>query len=286
MSININIKNQRICLALIMLAAVVVTTYFMPRMTRHHYNYEENRPWAYSLLTAPFDITVYRDSASVRLLTDSIDRAMVPIYRRDDAQSHRLVSLVEQSDSLSPAVKRRLANGLTRVYRLGVVDQSTAALIARGELPEVKYTENNVNVSRYTNNYISQRDAYAYIDSLFPTPEEHRQFQSFHLADKLLPNIVEDKEATRLYRESLLQPVLAGIGLIQKGEKIIGPAEIVTPQLYQVLRTYEDMLDKQSTRDRRQMINSFTGKVLYSLLLFGLIFAFMILYYPERVKKV
>lgn len=280
------LKDNRIYLVLLLVAAVAVTSYFMPRMTRQHYNYEENRPWAYSLLTAPFDITVYRDSATVRHLTDSIDASMVPIYRCDDSQSKRVIADIENNDSLPARVRRLLTEALREVYGRGIVDQSTAARIARGELPEVKYTENNMNVSRPTAQYLSQRDAYAYIDSIFNNTDDHRAFQSVRLHEMLQPNIVEDREALKIYRESLIQPVVAGIGLIQKGEKIIGPAEIVTPQLFQVLRTYEAMLDKQSSSDRSTRINSYVGKVLFAALLFGLIFGFFILYYPEATRRI
>lgn len=278
--------NTRIYLGLVLIAAVAVCTYFMPRTARQRYAYEENRPWAYSLLTAPFDITVYRDSATVAHITDSIDASLVPIYRRDDAQPKRLVAEIEASDSLAADVKRRLAAAVARVYAVGVVDQTTSSRIARGELPEVKYSENNVNVSRHTAQYLSQRDAYAYIDSLFAGSDDHRAFQSVRLSERLLPNIVEDREATRLYRESLIQPVVAGIGLIQKGEKIIGPAEIVTPQLYQVLKTYESMLDRRSSVDRTQRINAFAGKAVYAALIFAMVFAFCLLYYPDSLRRV
>lgn len=278
--------NTRIYLGLVLIAAVAVCTYFMPRTARQRYAYEENRPWAYSLLTAPFDITVYRDSATVVHITDSIDASLVPIYRRDDAQPKRLVAEIEASDSLAAGVKRRLAAAVARVYAVGVVDQTTSSRIARGELPEVKYSENNVNVSRHTAQYLSQRDAYAYIDSLFAGSDDHRAFQSVRLSERLLPNIVEDREATRLYRESLIQPVVAGIGLIQKGEKIIGPAEIVTPQLYQVLKTYESMLDRRSSVDRTQRINAFAGKAVYAALIFAMVFAFCLLYYPDSLRRV
>lgn len=279
--------NTRIYLALVLIAAVAVCSYFMPRTARQRYAYEENRPWAYSLLTAPFDITVYRDSATVAHITDSIDASLVPIYRRDDAQPKRLMAEIEASDSLAAGVKRRLSAAVARVYAVGVVDQTTSSRIARGELPEVKYSENNVNVSRHTAQYLSQRDAYAYIDSLFAgSPDDHRAFQSVRLSERLLPNIVEDREATRLYRESLIQPVVAGIGLIQKGEKIIGPAEIVTPQLYQVLKTYESMLDRRSSVDRTQRINAFAGKAVYAALIFAMVFAFCLLYYPASLRRV
>lgn len=278
--------KNKVYLALAFVAAATMIVYFMPRMTRNHYTYEENRPWAYSLLRAPFDIPVYRDSATVKRMTDSIDNSLVPIFRRDDAQARQVMARIAAADSIPRHLRGRLESALARVYRQGIVDAATAALIARGELTEVKFNENNVNVTRKTSNYLSQRGAYAYIDSLMSGADAHRAFQAAGLSALLLPNIVEDREATRQYRESLIQPVVAGVGLIQKGEKIIGPAEIVTPQLYQVLQTYELMLDKQSSFDRSQRINSYAGKTIFVMLLLGMLYTYMYFYLPGGVRRV
>lgn len=278
--------KNKVYLALAFVAAATMIVYFMPRMTRNHYTYEENRPWAYSLLRAPFDIPVYRDSATVKRMTDSIDNSLVPIFRRDDAQGRQVMARIAAADSIPRHMRSRLEAALARVYRQGIVDAATAALIARGELTEVKFNENNVNVTRKTSNYLSQRGAYVYIDSLMSGADAHRAFQAAGLSALLLPNIVEDREATRQYRESLIQPVVAGVGLIQKGEKIIGPAEIVTPQLYQVLQTYELMLDKQSSFDRSQRINSYAGKTIFVMLLLGMLYTYMYFYLPGGVRRV
>ena len=214
-------KNKKVYLGLMFVIATVVMVYFMPRDSRHKFIYEANRPWSYSLLTAPFDITVYRDSATVKAMTDSVERTMVPIYRRDAGVGQRVVAAVNGADSISAGVRRRLASTIRDLYGRGIVDQSTATLISRGALPEVKFNENNVNVSYETGSFVSQRDAYALIDSLNHDQEGRRAIQALGLSTLLQPNIVEDKEATNQYHEALIQPIVSGIGVIQKGERII-----------------------------------------------------------------
>ncbi len=280
-----NKTQNNVYLTLIFIVATAIVVYFMPRDSQHKYSYEENRPWSYSLLTAPFDITVYRDSATVKHMTDSVEATMVPIFRRDNAQRSRVVSAIEANDSLAAGIKARLVSAVDRVYRKGIVSQATAMEIARGDLPEVKFNENNVNVSHTTSGYLSQRDAYAFIDSLFRSPDDHRAFQKAALASMLLPNIVEDREATRLYHETLIQPIVSGIGVIQKGERIISQGDIVTPQLYQVLKTYEATLDKQTHNDRSRRVNTLLGQTMMVALAFTLIFGFLVFYYPERLRQ-
>ncbi len=279
-----NSVRTNVYLALIFVVATAVVVYFMPRDNKHKFSYEENRPWSYSLLTAPFDITIYRDSATVKHMTDSVEATMVPIFRRDNGQRNRVAAFIEGNDSLPARVKSRLVAAVDRVYRSGIVDQATATAIARGELPEVKFNENNVNVSHPTAGYLSQRDAYALIDSMFRISDDHHAFQDASLASVLLPNIVEDREATRLYHETLIQPIVSGIGVIQKGERIISQGDIVTPQLYQVLKTYEATLDKRSRNDRSRRFNTLLGQTLMAALAFTLVFGFFRFYYPRLLR--
>lgn len=278
-------KNDRFYLGLIFVVATVVMVYFMPRDSRHKYNYEANRPWNYSLLTAPFDITIYRDSATVKAMTDSVERTMVPIYRRDSDVGARAIDAVTSADSLPQGVRRRLVSILRDLYGRGIVDQGTATLISRGSLPEVKFNENNVNISYATGSFVSQRDAYALIDSLNHDADGRRAMQALNLATLLQPNIVEDKEATKQYHEALIQPIVAGIGVIQKGERIISQGDIVTPQLYQILQNYESTLDKQSNNDRRRLGNTLAGQSLFVMLMVGLIYGFMVMYYPRKLER-
>ena len=117
--------NNKIYLALIFVVATAIMVYFMPRDNKHKYTYEENRPWTYNLLTAPFDITIYRDSATVKQMIDSVEATMVPIYRRDASMGARVIAAIQSNDSVPAALKARLASAVDRVYRRGIVGHSS-----------------------------------------------------------------------------------------------------------------------------------------------------------------
>ncbi|MDE7141848.1 MAG: hydrolase, partial [Muribaculaceae bacterium] len=263
------------------IAACAIVLWLMPRDYSAKFHYEENRPWSYGILTAPFDITVYRDSATIAAMTDSIDRETVPIFRRDPAPAARAEAAVTAASHISPSVRSRLAATIRRIYADGVVDPPTAALIASDRLPEIKINDNNVNTQVATERMRSQRDAYALVDSLFRDSPARPAIQTIELGKLLEPNITPDAKATERYREALLQPVLAGIGVIQQGERIIDQGEIVTPQLYQILKTYEATLDKTARASHSKMLNTFFGQLIYVALTFGLVYGFLCLYYTH-----
>lgn len=272
-------------LTLIFVVATAVVVYFMPGDSKHKYTYELNRPWNYELLTAPVDIPVYRDSATVNHMIDSIDRAMTPIFRIDENAQTRVASAIRGSKELSEPTRRQLLEIVGRIYDGGIIDARTAAIIARGELPEVRLNIDNVNVARPTGSFLSQRDAYAHIDSVFRDSPERAKVQSLDLSNLLNPNIIEDTKATEQYRENLIQPVVAAIGVIQQGERIIDRGDRVSPQLYQVLKSYEQALEKMGRHDRNRQVYTTLGQALFVISLFAMLYFYFGLYYPATLHS-
>ncbi len=271
---------------MIFIVATAIVVYFMPGDNKHKYTYELNRPWNYDLLTAPVDIPVYRDSATVKQMIDSIDSELIPIYRVDPSAKARVTAVITGGAGLSDATRRRLIDLIDKIYEGGVIDAKTAAVIADGELPEVKCIVNNVNVSRPTDAFRSQRDAYAYIDSVFRDSQERPAIQALNLSNELNPNIIEDAKATHQYRESLIQPIVAAVGVIQQGERIIDRGDRVSPQLYQVLKSYEQALEKLGRQDRNRQVYTTLGHILFVLTLFGLLYAYFGYNYPATLRSV
>ncbi len=266
--------------------ATAIVVYFMPGDSKHKYTYELNRPWNYELLTAPFDIPVYRDSATVNHMIDSIDRVMVPIFKVDESAEARVTAVVRGSKDLSDATRRRLLDVIGRIYAGGVIDASTASIIARGDLPEVKFNVDNVNVARPTASFLSQRDAYALIDSIFRDNPERGRIQALGLSNVLNPNVIEDTRATDQYRENLIQPIVAAVGVIQQGERIIDRGDRVSPQLFQVLKSYELALEKVGNHDRNRQVYTILGQVMFVVCLFGLLYIYFGFYFPATLHSV
>lgn len=235
---------------LLFIGAIVVISYFIPRESDQDFNYTIGRPWPYPLLTAPFDIPVNLDSASAAAQRDSIDRTFVPVYKRDKAVVSKNVNALSQALAQVPQATTDLSNRITaavqKLYDDGIVDNDTYARISSGKLPGVRFIVGNVAQMNSTAGMKSVRKAYATLDSLFPMPYARIVFENVRMSQFLHPNVVRDSvESNRLLEQSYLK-ALAPIGVKQKGERIVDRGEIVTPQIYEVLREYERL---QSTRD-------------------------------------
>ncbi|MDE7093128.1 MAG: hypothetical protein K2O43_06885, partial [Muribaculaceae bacterium] len=233
-------KNRPVIIrTALFLAAVVMVILLMPRRDQKLYRYEINRPWGYSLLTAPFDVPVYRDSISARELRDSLESTFLPVFKRDDDVAKPLFDAISKNQDIPSEQRTELRNTLMRLYRDGIISPETSEELKKNKRTEVRFVDGNQLVKAGTKKFRTQRKAYAVIDSTFEDSDLRKSINNMRLAAMLTPNITLDTVATRNLFEERIQPLNAAIAFIQKGERIIDRGDRVTPQLYEILNTYE-----------------------------------------------
>ncbi len=274
--------NPRWLRTLIMAAAVLIVALLMPRTRENKLIYEENRPWGYALLTAPFDIPVYRDAESSKLIRDSIEREFVPFYHLDESVTGDVKNSIYAGD-LTALQKSGLIKAVERVYADGVVASSTDSTMSAVVLPHIMLRHGEGKESadyamKSTERMRSQRNAYMAIDSMIKDDEVRRAAQKINLAAILKPNILPDVDENARRKENALATADVAIGVIQKGERIIDRGDIVTPRLYQVLTTYEQMLAERDTGSHGSDSWMFIGQLLIALLSFGGLYFYLYLY--------
>lgn len=286
------LSNSITVKVLLFLASAAIILYFYPKEAVNSYTYEVNRPWTYSLLTAPFDIPIHLDSVSRQHVRDSLDRRFEPVFVRDIEVEKTVVSeyasLLNRMAprlQLTPTERNRLLGELRSIYDGGIVDASTYAEIQSGRLPFVRRIHDNVSVSMPTGSYKSARSAYARIDSLFHDSRFHQAITMTRLADKLVPNISCDTAETRRLRNEIYQRAMAPVGVVQQGERIIDKGELVTPQLYTVLQTYEEILAERGAGSRQSILFPLLGQSLYIAILLGTLYLYMFLFRPAYFRS-
>ena len=240
------IGNDVIVRVLLAVGAIALISYFLPKENKIDYNYALGRPWNYSLLTAPFDIPINLDSASAARQRDSINRTFVAIYKHDTSVDRKAILELQQAlqgTSLSGQKRNHLIESVRRIYVDGIVDNATYDRIAAGALPEVRFVVNNVAEPTSTANMRSVRSAYAMLDSIFPDADTQTAIDRVRITRYLIPNVICDSAESKRMIDQLYQKALAPIGVMQKGERIIDRGDVVTPQTFELLKTYERLAE-------------------------------------------
>ncbi|MBD5415906.1 MAG: HDIG domain-containing protein [Bacteroides sp.] len=268
---------------LVLLLGIAFVVWLLPRRSTSSYIYQVNRPWNYQLLTAPFDLPIRPDSLSAQAAIDSINRTFVPVYKRrtaveDDVRS-RLAGALEKV-SVSSATRSQLTARLRDVYAAGIVDEDVYNDISTGRLPSVRVVNGNSLIRKSTAQLRSPRRAYEWLKEQLPGDEAHYAIEQSKLASMLTPNVVLDTVMTNRMRSDLQQRATAPIGVIQQGERIIDRGEVVTPQLFTILQTYEAMQAERGNGPGGNSFYAWMAKSIYVGLLFMLLGIF--LYYFRR----
>ncbi len=269
---------------LLFIAVVSAIVYLLPRSGENHYIYEENRPWSYALLTAPFDIPIHLDSVSAAKVKDSIDANFEPVFTRDLALEKTIISdyttrlNAATNLDISPAQRNLIIKEIRQVYDNGIVDRDTYAKISSGQLPSVRFIHDNVAMSMPTTNYLSAFRAYEHLDSVLRTREVHEALSATHLSEVLQPNILIDTINSRRLLDEAYQKAMAPVGVIQQGERIIDKGDIVTTRLATVLRTYEELANERGNSTISQHYYPIAGQILYLIIIFGALYGYLYIF--------
>lgn len=265
----------------------ILVAIFMPRPDKININYEVNRPWSHPQLLAPFDVPIYRDADTKRMQIDSIKENFVPIFMYDNTPIEKIRVAIQSADALAQSDKDLAFREVKRIYDSGVVDQQTAERIANGKISTLKIHDATTNKNVQAKRTYSTRRAYVRLDSIInlKSPTLMASLRELGISNFITPNIIVNSDESEQLLNEMLQPIEAGIGIIQQGERIIDRGDIVTPQLYQILQTYEQELQKRSDHTGAARRNTAIGQILFSFVIMAALYVYLFLYRPKVLQS-
>ena len=254
------------------LLAGMVIVYFMPHEHGFSYDYSEGKPWKYTQLIAEYNFPIYKSDSQLRHERDSVLRKVKPFFNIDEemerSQLHKFITELNGKADVPDRhlVRAYVPKLLVEVYGRGIVSQASYNAVVEGA-EEISVVSNSVAVSEDARLVFSPRMAYEYIarrvDSL-GLPREI--LDEGGVSNYVMPNLLYDKDRTESVRRDFLANVSQCHGMIQKGEKIIGEGEIVTPYTAKVLRSLERETEKRSGSGADEML-VFVGQFLCVMVL-------------------
>lgn len=285
MKLPFNIPTDRkfwITIATYAVAALLII-FFLPRSEKVQLSYEKNRPWSNPQLLAPFDIPYYLAPEIKQERIDSIDRMLIPVYDVDPTVQKNLIGMILELDSVSQSTRDAVIMAVKKIYDAGVITTEDAQRIAVGELQRIKISSGSNNEEIATAKMRTSRQAYEELEQKYKikNPNLWRHLQAKNISSYLQPNMKENAEKTAEVRNSLLTPIEAVQGVIQKGEEIINRGEMVTPQRYQILQDYEQELTRRDKERGISKLNVVVGRILFAASLIVVIYLFLYLYRKE-----
>lgn len=263
--------------ALMLVLSVMCVSLFFTGGDEDAFVYERGRPWNYPKLRAPFEIPVPYDSLERHRITDSVTSRFVPYFYVDTAtQSNRLAALREALAPVDNEPKRRLIEATRRLYQRGIVANATRDSILSGKLPEIRLLEGNEMITTETSIFLSEREAYSHLDSLFKEINSNgEKLERLQMTKYLQPTVVCDTARTNENLQSQLRSALAPHGLVLVGETIIDNGDIVTPQRFELLKEFERMSSDMKNVGGNKSKYVLAGKVMLAFIILLVFFLYM-----------
>jgi hypothetical protein len=228
--------NDLVRIALI-LVAVLLATWLLPKKLYFQYEYELNKPWVYRDLIAPFDFPVYKSQDQ---LTEDARKALsdhAPYFRLDTlAEENALQALpyilVGRSDSAE--LINRLKSTIKLIYREGLAEPVDIELGAFVYRIDAKKRIDKVDPSSFFN----LNGAVNLLREQWGETNDANRLVSF-AEEQLRYNLRYDENFTNQMREELLAGVSETLGMVQEGELIIGKGALVGTEAFRKVRSLE-----------------------------------------------
>ena len=242
-----------VAVALMLLLTIGALAYFMPRESKFGYEYELYRPWRYAPLIATYDFPIYKTAEELQAERDSATKNFLPFFCwTPDAGKNQLKAFEQarRTDALRsvpPAYAVHVAKLLNQVYERGIVSNEAMTELTRNNLKGVRIISGTEAVQRGADDIFTTRSAYEYIMSADTAHFAREILTRFNINSYLSPNLACDTAKTNAAFSDLLAAVAPASGMVQSGQRIIDRGEIVSPEQYKILQSFERESNRRSS---------------------------------------
>lgn len=208
---------------------------------------EVGKPWAYGLVTAPYDFPVYKTDAQLDEERRAAKQAFAPYFTLDAEVSPRQTDTVIAAAraELTPVEQRYLNETLRRIYAQGIISGDDMNYLNSEGFSTVRIV-NDKHVAREFPVASLYTPKTAYDALLAGSPEgEMSMLNRLSLNRLILPNVSLDTMLTRMSLQNVMEQLPLYSGMVQHGEKIIDKGEIVSAETWQILWSLQKTGEEQ-----------------------------------------
>ena len=264
----------------------LLIVFFFPHEGKFSYSFVEGRPWKYGLLIAPFDFPINKTDAEIKREQDSIQAKSLPYFQWNEELARRQVQRFNENfkhfhlEENSSAYKKYLEETLAKIYETGIISANDYQYLQNSRYNNLMIFRANLAEPHAIKEFFTIRTAYTFLTDRLPIHLDADVLRKLGLNDYLHENMLYDEAMTEKVKQELLRKISPSNGMVQAGEKIIDRGEIITGNVYNILRSLKINYDKQAGTVNRQ-VGLWAGTI---LIIGGLIACYFFYFYYFRKK--
>ena len=275
------------------LCAVALIVWFMPRDNMSNFKMEVNKVWLYSDLTATFDFPVYKSDTTVQRERQEALADFEPyyIYSPTVAEQQKtalLEHIFQTHPELGAEFARSLVTPLDVIYDHGIIDTKEPLLELGDTIKSLRRIDGREVSTVDASQVYTPVEAYETLRKNPLLQAYHTLLSQLNLNDFLLPNLTYDEDRSEAARLDLLNSVPLAMGMVQSGQKIVAQGEVVTPEIYLVVGSYMQEMERR-TQSSSAFSSMIIGEAVYVLLIMSLFTLYLTLYrkdYFEQIRHI
>lgn len=264
----------------VVVSAIIVQLF--PNQNKFRYQFEAGKPWSYDLITSTFDFPIYKSDDQVAKESEEVLKNYTPFYQKDTtlAKSEfiRFRNDWIQKYNQEPPFAGFIRNRFEKIYASGILSENDYNQLLNDKRTEISC----ISPDRITST-VELEDIYTpktALEEFLRNSPDLLSHRNADISTYLIPNLKYDSITSQLSKNDLLKNISLTSGMIHAGEKIIDRGEIVTPELYQVLRSLKDEYEKRrSTLQQSAFV--IAGEIAIVLALLALFFLYIYLFRPR-----
>ncbi|OQA96997.1 MAG: hypothetical protein BWY22_01515 [Bacteroidetes bacterium ADurb.Bin217] len=279
------INNKAKFLSILLFSiGIVAIMFFLPKERTFEFEYQQNKVWQHRDLFAPFNFSIDKTDAEIKMQRDSIIRAFSPYYEFDSTVAKQTSdSLLEKCTSLFSMLEipesislQNLQKELELVYATGIIDvqKPYKTLIVDKKPQKIRLHINQI----YT---VSE----AHIKLISAIPKALDSLTKNKVKDiiykTIRPNFIYNETISNERKTELLSKISEKHGFISEGSRIISKGTVVSERDIKVL----DSLKKEyehSSLTVHTMIAIFSGQMILIFMAF-IVLVLLIFYFEPQI---
>lgn len=281
MKLKINQNTLQIItrIALILCLIAIIVQLF-PHVNSFKYQFEVGKPWSYELITASFDFPIYKNDAEINEEKEQLLKSYIPYFKLDttkaNTQFNQLINDYSKTNGTAPLYQNFIRQKLEKIYANGVVSSDEYnKLTEEGKQTINCILPDRLKISKSVADLYTPKTAYEEI--LRDAPDT---LKSYNLNNYLIENLKYDSLTSELFKKELFKNLSLTVGMVQTGERIIDRGEIVTPELYSVLKSLKIEYEKRNATIQQSTL-VLIGEVVIISMLIVLFFLYIYLFRPR-----
>ena len=291
---SFNIKNDitwrdLLIRASLIIVAVTIIVWLMPRTSHSNYKIEKGRPWIYGDLKAPFDFPIYKSDEAVKAERDSLMSQYEPyyIYNKEVAGMQLRQFSKDYSNGIPGLPDDYLSiisNRLRALYAQGIMSNADYTKLHRDTAQMIRIVNGKNAVSAPITKVNSVVSAYEQI-FLDNTLASHRELlRKCNLNDYISPNLTYDKVRSEESLSDLQNSIPLASGVVQRGQKIIERGDIVDNKTYDILMSFKKETERLEENEP-QISLTIMGQILLVTILITCFSVFLTLFRKDYFEN-